>query len=323
MGAWNEEGVALVSRVADALDVFVDNHHRAARRVAVWSALKWLFIAVCVVAFAAFYWALYSPLLGAKADPYQPSVVVIEITGQIGKDAASAKKIVPLIQRACRQEMARGLVLKINSPGGSPTDAEQVMAALAACRKDHPDLPMLAVIEQVGASAALLIAAETGEVVANRYALVGSIGAVSVSMDVSSAAAQLGLAERVYASGPLKAGGSLLSANTPEQDAMMQALVDESARIFAGQVTASRGDRLKLDTPDLFSGRVWLADEALAIGLIDQVAVMDELMVERFPGLPTHTYRPTKTVGELINLKSMASGVAQAVVAELREVRVE
>lgn len=317
------EGLTIGGRVADALEAYVDTLHRSARRDAVWTIFKRAVFTLAAIVFVGFNLAVYAPLMGAKADPYKPSVVIVEIVGQIGRETARADKIVPLIHRACRQPVTRGVILRINSPGGSPTEAERIAAAVASCRKAHPDRPIVSVIEGVGASAAYLIATSATEIVANRYAVVGSIGAIATSVDASDAARHFGVVERTYASGPLKAGNGLFTQNSSDQDAMMQALVDGIAAEFAQQVRESRGDRLKLDTPDLFSGRVWMAEEAARIGLIDRVDVLDGYLERTFPGLATHTYRPTKTLNEYLGVEGVARAFAASLVTELGQVRIE
>ena len=317
------EALAVATRLADSVEDYVGALHRTARRDATWTIAKRVVIAVVAGLFALLYLAVYAPLMGAKSDPIHPAIVQVQIKGDIGRDEASADKVVPLIARACRQDNARALVLLISSPGGSPTDAERMVSAVHACRRDKPGLPIIAAIESVGASAGYLVAMSADTVVANRFALVGSIGAVMTSVDASAAAEQFGITERSYASGSLKAANGTFTQNTPDQDRLMQSLVDGVAQEFIAQVKASRGDRLKQDAEDLFSGRVWIASEAQAIGLVDHVGVLDDCLHASHPDLPLHIYRPTKTVNDFIGSKAWAKEVLVDVLADLRGVQVQ
>src|SRR5690606_34952158 len=120
----------------------------------------------------AFTWAaLYGPMLGWSRGPTGDVVAVIPVSGAIGaQPSASAKQLVPLIDRACRSKTTKALVLNINSPGGSPGDAARIAEALQVCKQDDRSTPVYAVIESTGASAAYLIAAGADEIYAGRYA---------------------------------------------------------------------------------------------------------------------------------------------------------
>jgi protease-4 len=311
-----------LERLADGLELWIDAQQRAGRRDAVWTIAKRSVLAILAVLFTAAYVVTYAQVMGATSSPVKPAVMVVPIEGQIGTDLASADKVVPLITKACDDPMARGMILRINSPGGSPTDGERIAAAIDRCRATHPKLKLTAVIERVGASAAYLIASRADEISANRFAMVGSIGAVMTSVDASAAAEQWGVTERTFASGPLKTANAWFTPNTREQDALMQTLVDGVAGEFRDQVIASRGDRLKTDTPELFSGRVWLAGEAVDAGLVDTVEVFEDHTRRLYPGLPTHTYRPVRTIYDHLGVKALLRDVAAEALADAREVQV-
>ncbi|MGH8463057.1 MAG: S49 family peptidase [Pseudomonas sp.] len=286
-----------------------------------WRIVKRTALSAMVVGGVMMWLALYAPMLGWTSEPTAKSLGVVPVQGVIGQNGATADEVVPAIERACSSRQTQAVVLRITSPGGSPTDAERIAAALDACRLSEPDAkpkPVIAVIEQVGASAAYMIAVHTDEIVANRYAMVGSIGAVMSSFDAHSALDKLGVKERIYASGVLKAGNSPWSPNSAEQDRLSQELVDGVARMFIDEVSERRGAKLK-PTPDMFSGRVWLSPTALELGLIDGVTTFEQLKAERFEDLPIHEFRPTKTLQEKLGLSALAREFAAGVVAEMKE----
>lgn len=252
--------------------------------------------------------ALYGPMLGWAPGPVEKSVGVIPITGEIGSGmSGSADTLVPAIEAACKSPHVEAVVLRVSSPGGSPAEAERIAGSLETCRsrKDGKRKPVIAVIETVGASAAYMISMKADEVIASRYALVGSIGAVMRSFDASAALADHGVRERVYASGSLKGSNSPWSKNTPEQDAANQELVEQVGDVFKAEVMKARGKKLH-PTADMFSGRAWLAGTALQMGLIDSVGTFEELKATRFKGLNVHQFRPRQTLQDKIGLKAMA-----------------
>ena len=255
--------------------------------------------------------AIYAPMLGWSSGPTQSSLAVVPIHGEIGRGSASANALVPAIERACKSKLSEAVVLRISSPGGSPTDAERIAGALAACRPSATgngpapkSKPVIAVIESVGASAAYLIAIQADEVISTRYSLVGSIGAVMRSVDAGEALGRFGVKERVYASGALKAGNSPWAANTPAQDALSQSLVDGIAQMFIAEVKARRGAKLK-PTPDMFSGRVWVGPDALRLGLVDGNSTFEALRDSRFKSLPVHEFRPTETFQDRLGMQAV------------------
>ncbi|OGU21744.1 MAG: hypothetical protein A2580_18010 [Hydrogenophilales bacterium RIFOXYD1_FULL_62_11] len=291
-----------------------------------WKIVKRLAISFIVLLGLVMWVSLYAPMLGWTAEPTGKALGVVPIQGQIGgRGTANAEQVVPAIERACKSRATQAVVLRISSPGGSPTDAERIVGALEACRPSGPDAkakPVIAVIEGVGASAGYLIAVHADETIASPFALVGSIGAVMRSVDAEEAAEKFGVRERVFASGPLKAGNSPLSSNTPAQDAMAQSLVDRMAELFIAQVKERRGDKLKPD-PEMFTGRVWLGQDALGLGLIDGLSTFEALKQDRFEDLPVHEFRPTETLQERLGLSSLVHELGAGIASGLTRTEVQ
>lgn len=294
------------------------------RRERAWTTIKRTGALLAVLAMLVIWATLYAPMLGWSKGPSTEGIAVIPITGGIGtgSPAGSARTLVPLIERACRSSQSKALVLAINSPGGAPGDADRIGQSLATCKADGRAIPVYAVIEGTGASAAYLIAARTDRIYAARYALVGSLGAVMRNIDAADLAHRLGVRERVYASGTLKSGNGTLSPNTPEQDALNQELVNSIGEIFTTQIRELRGKRLQ-DDPDLFSGRVWTAPDALKLGLIDEVGSLEELRQSALDGAPIHEYRPRETLQDRLGLTALVGTFASNLTSGLRETHLE
>jgi protease-4 len=299
----------------DTIAAYCIRRDRDERR---WVIVRRAFITLAVLMGVGTWVMLYAPMLGFQRGPTEPGIGVIPVTGVIGAPrGASADLLVPTIERACRAGRTRAVVLRIASPGGSPTDAERIGEALALCRQEgRPRKEVVAIIEGVGASAAYMIAANADHIVANRYAQVGSIGAVMRTYDAEGALEKLGVRERSYASGRFKTTNGMWSSNSPEQDELAQSMVDDVANLFIAEVQAARAGKLASD-PDLFSGRTWLAAEALELGLIDEIGVFDTVLRSRYEDLSVHEYRPRQTFHDRMGMDALVDRLGASIVARL------
>jgi len=293
----------------ESVQGLVEVHVSAKRRDANWQVIKRAFIGTVVLGVLCLYVVFYARALGFQTDPIARSVALVPIEGVIapGLDA-SAENIVPIIERACAAAHVDSLVLDINSGGGSPSEAERIIAAVKQCRSGDSDKPgkkVYALINGVGASAAYMIAMSADEIFAGRYSIVGSIGAIMRMNDASEMAHRLGIRELTYRSAPLKGGPSMLSGSTPADDAAANDLVVSMGRQFLSEVQKARGPALKLPEDEVFSGRVWTADQALSAGLIDEIAVLEELKESRFSGKKMHRYETKPSLVESMGLAQL------------------
>lgn len=312
-----------IERLVTVIEDGAEQMLRQSRSEVTWRLVRRTVILLFMLAAAVLWVAVYGPLIGLTAQPTTKVIGVVTIDGVIGRGSdAGADSVVPAISEACGNARVHAVVLRINSPGGSPSEADRIGRAIETCRRDGERKEVVAVIEGAGASAAYMVAVRADHVVAGEYSQVGSIGAVMRSFDAAEAVGRLGVHERVFASGALKAGNSAWSGNTPEQDALNQAMVDEAAGLFADMVRAARGDRLR-EEPDLFSGRTWLGDKAQALGLIDEVAVYEEVLGTRYPGLPTHTYKARKSIQDRLGFAALVQAVARGITAQLQTTELE
>ena len=253
--------------------------------------------------------------LGIRVGPSSGTVAIVHLSGVIDDvGLASGRRLVPLIDRTCANDDVEALVIKITSPGGSPSQAARIARALERCRASR-HIPILAVIEGQGASAAYLIAVSADRIVADPYAAVGSIGAVISGFEASGLLAKAGVQTRSYASGELKTMLSAWRPDTTPQAQAAQALVDDVAAVFVETVKHARGAQLKAD-PTLFSGRVWISAEARDLGLVDEVAVIDDVLARDFPELTPYHYTAQPTLPERMDLRAIGAGLWDAVLAE-------
>ena len=161
-----------------ALAYLADNAARNERRKGYWNTAKFLALGLVFLFAIVVNLHNFRRLWGLNADPARDSVALITISGGIGDmGKASATSVIPLIEQACRAERVTEVVLLIDSPGGSPTDADRIVSALKICKAAKR--PVVSVIGSMGASAAYMVAMHSDRIYASRYSLVGSIGAIT------------------------------------------------------------------------------------------------------------------------------------------------
>lgn len=188
---------------------------------------------------------------------------------------ASADNIIPALSNAFEDSSAKAVILQIDSPGGSPLEAERIYTVMNDLRQKHKK-PTIAVINTTGASAAYLVAIHADKIVAGRYSLVGSIGVIISTYNVSRLAERFNVERQNFTSGPLK---DFLDPLTPPTEAARkkaQDLVQYGAGQFIAEVKARRGAKLKPGV-DVFTGETWLGGEAKHLGLVDELGTLEQV----------------------------------------------
>lgn len=196
---------------------------------------------------------------------------VIDIEGMIAdKEAASADNIIGSLRAAFEDSKVKGVVLRINSPGGSPVQAGYVYDEIVRLRAAHPDIKLYAVISDLGASGAYYIASAADQIYADKASLVGSIGVTAAGYGFVETLGKLGVERRVYTAGEHKSFLDPFQPQKPEETVFWQGVLDTTHKQFIASVKKGRGERLKdKEHPELFSGLVWSGEQALPLGLID------------------------------------------------------
>ncbi|WP_437881153.1 S49 family peptidase [Pseudomonas sp. LRF_L74] len=216
---------------------------------------------------------LVVPILDLKkvAARGENHTALIEIRGMIMADeSASADNIVGSLRAAFDDPKTRGIILRINSPGGSPVQSGYVYDEIKRQRAEHPDVKVYAVITDLGASGAYYIASAADEIYADKASLVGSIGVTATTFGFVGVMEKLGVDRRVYTSGEHKAFLDPFQPQKADETAFWQGVLQTTHKQFIDSVRKGRGDRLKADQhPELFSGLIWSGEQALELGLID------------------------------------------------------
>jgi protease-4 len=216
---------------------------------------------------------LFTPLMDMeKSATRGPGyTAVVEVNGMIAdKESASADNIVGGLRAAFEDSKVKGVVLRINSPGGSPVQSGYVYDEIRRLRGLHPNIKVYAVITDLGASGAYYIASAADQIYADKASLVGSIGVTAAGYGFVGTMEKLGVERRTYTSGEHKSFLDPFQPQKAEETRFWQSVLDTTHRQFIASVKQGRGDRLKdKEHPELFSGLVWSGEQALQLGLID------------------------------------------------------
>lgn len=255
------------------------------------------------------------------ALPDEPYASVVRIEGAIGPDmGASYARLVPVLRQAFEAPGTTGVVLDINSPGGTPVQSSLIHDLILDLKTKH-NLPVIAVGSDLMASGAYFIASAADYIVANRSTVAGSIGVISAGFGFTGLMDKLGVERRVTTAGVSKSLMDPFRPITPSQEAKQRELLADIHEHFKEVVIAGRGERLKLDTPGLFEGVVWTGEKALAVGLVDSLGDVDSAAHGYLGVEKTHRFDRAKTlseyIGSVMSLKVMEQVQAALVSAPL------
>jgi len=314
-----ERLTALLERMEAPLTAFLKVTTKDRHGAAVWTLFKRGAIVLVFLVFALMYLFAYGTIMGMRPSVIKPTVAQVEIAGAIGpSELASADRLVPMIESLCAQPDVKALVLHINSPGGSPGDAERIGAAVDSCKvwplKDGKPVSVgkrrvVAVIDGLGASAAYMIAIHADEIVSNPTGMSGSLGVIVEGLKYYGLMAKAGITSYAYSTGPLKSMLSPYAKDTPQQQAVAQELANDAMQAFKSDVISHRL-HLKLDTPDLWSGRVWVAAQAKDIGLIDTIGLLEPTERREFPKLAVQKFEPTRDIHDALSMSSWVHAIS-------------
>jgi protease IV len=254
----------------------VQEQRRARRWGIFWRILSF------IVVLAIFATTFFSSGRSASAPPTSPHTALVDLSGVIeSKGDASAQVINESLRQAFESKSAAGIILRINSPGGSPVQSGLVFDEIRRLRALHADKKIVTVVEDVAASGGYYIAAATDAIYVDKASLVGSIGVRMDSFGFTEAMKKLGIERRVITAGENKALLDPFLPVDPKQKATVQAMLGDVHQQFIDAVKTGRGDRLKAN-PDLFTGMVWTGAKSVELGLADALGTVDSVAREVF-----------------------------------------
>ena len=263
-GQWERE---LVTKLATAA-------LREQRRARLWG----IFFKLLTFAYITFLLVLFVDWEGrAAVASGKKHTAMVELNGTIapGSDA-SADKVIAALQAAFKDENTQGVVLRINSPGGSPVQSQTIYDEMRRLRKAHPQIPLYAVVEDICASGGYFVAAGADRIYVGKASIVGSIGVLMNGFGFTGLMEKLGVERRLITAGENKAMLDPFSPLDEKDQQHVQALMKDVHEQFITVVREGRGKRLK-DSPDIFSGLIWTGQKSVELGLADGIGSLESV----------------------------------------------
>jgi protease-4 len=253
---------------------------------------------------------------GGSADTSTPHTALVKIQGEIASGAeASAELIVSAMRSAFEDKGAQAVVLLINSPGGSPVQAGIINDEIRRLKALH-NKPVYVVVEETCASAAYYIAAGADKIFVDKASVVGSIGVLMDGFGFTGLMDKLGVERRLMTAGENKGFMDPFSPQTDRQRVFAQTMLDQIHQQFIGVVKAGRGTRLK-ETPETFSGLFWTGQQAIEMGLADQMGNLDFVAREIVKAEELIDYTRKENVAERL-VKRFGASIGEGGVRALR-----
>ena len=229
---------------------------------------RWgMFIKLLIVAYIAVTTFAYFKTTNTVVSDEHTAIV--ELNGIIAQDSISAEEINQSLRNAFESKASVGVVLRINSPGGTPVQAAQINEEIWRLKERYPDKPFYAAVTDICASGGYYIAVAADEIFAHPSSIVGSIGVLMNGFGFTESMEKLGIERRLMTAGKNTAILDPFSPLVPSEQRHAQAMLDDVHQQFIEAVRKGRGDRLGND-PELFSGLFWSGEKAKQLGLIDQ-----------------------------------------------------
>ena len=300
-GAWERQ-------VLEKLVLEVVTEKRRSRR---WS-IFFRFVALGIVALV-----LFSGLIAEFGGPSTtgPHTALIELNGEISIDSqASADNINAALQDAFSDAQTKGVILRINSPGGSPVQASQIFAEVERLRAKY-NKPVYAVCEEVCASGAYYVAAAANDIYVNPASLVGSIGVLMEGFGFSGLMDKLGVSRRLLTAGANKGFMDPFSPMPEDQKTYALGMLEQIHKQFIAAVEKGRGKRLKVDD-QTFSGLVWTGESAVRQGLADGFSDVDTVARDKIKAPDIVDYTLHENVAERL-AKRFGAALGMGAVKEM------
>ena len=263
-GQWERE---LVTRLAGAA---LKEQRRARQWGIFFKLLTFAYITFLLVMFVD--WEGRADMASGKKH-----TAMVELNGTIapGSDA-SAEKVVAALQAAFKDKNTQGVVLRINSPGGSPVQSQTIYDEMRRLRHKYPQVPLYAVVEDICASGGYFVAAGADRIYVGKASIVGSIGVLMNGFGFTGLMEKLGVERRLITAGDNKAMLDPFSPLDEKDRQHVQLLMKDVHEQFISVVREGRGKRLK-ETPEMFSGLIWTGQKSVELGLADGIGSLESV----------------------------------------------
>ncbi len=248
------------------------NEQRKARRWGIFFKILTFAYLIAILAIAT-----YPRLKNEISNGERKHAAIIDVQGVIAEnEAASAEAIIEGLRDAVKDKNTKGIILNVNSPGGSPVQSAYVFDEIRRLKTKHPDIPIYAVVSDICASGGYYIAAASDKIFVNQASIIGSIGVVMNGFGFVDVLEKLGVERRLLTAGSHKAMLDPFSPVKESEAKHMQSLLDQVHQQFITAVRSGRGERL-VESVDMFSGLVWTGTEGVKLGLADDFGSVDSV----------------------------------------------
>jgi protease IV len=246
---------------------------------------------------------------------------LVELRGELDSDGrASADNVIAGLQAAFKEKGTQGVILKIDSPGGSPVQAGAINDEIRRLRAKYPDTPIYTVVEEICASGAYYVAVATDRIFVDKASLVGSIGVIMEGFGFVGTMDKLGVERRALTAGENKDFLDQFAPIVPRQKEYAQSMLDEIHQQFIAAVKQGRGARLK-ETPEMFSGLVWSGQRSIELGLTDALGSVNSVARDVIKAEDVVDFTQQETLADRVARKfgaSMGSTFASSVGRTMR-----
>ncbi|MCZ6579350.1 MAG: S49 family peptidase [Gammaproteobacteria bacterium] len=206
----------------------------------------------------------------SKSSAEGKHTALVKLSGIIASgEKAGAENVIMGLKSAFEDEDTAGVILEINSPGGSPVQSAYIYDEIKRLRSEHESIPLYVVVADIAASGGYFVAAAADQIYVNKSSLVGSIGVRMDSFGAVDLMKKMGVERRLLLAGKNKGLADPFLPEDPLQKAHLQQMLDEVHNHFIDAVRQGRGDRIS-QQDDLFSGLIWTGEKAIELGLVDE-----------------------------------------------------
>jgi len=237
---------------------------------------------------------------------------LVELQGVIAADEASSDRIIAGLQDAFKDKDTQGVILRINSPGGSPVQSGYINDEIRRLRAKYPKIPLYAVVEDICASGGYYVAVAADKIFVNKASIVGSVGVLMDGFGFTGTMEKFGVERRLLTAGENKGFLDPFSPVVPAQREYAQQMLNDIHQQFIAVVREGRGKRLK-ETPEMFSGLVWSGDKSIKLGLADALGSADYVAREVIKAENIVDYTPHEGIAERF-AKRFGAAAAKALV---------
>ena len=228
---------------------------------------------------------------------------MVELRGVISSESqASADNVTSGLQAAFKDTNTQGVVLRINSPGGSPVQAGYINDEIRRLRGLYPNIPLYAVVEDICASGGYYVAVAADKIFVDKASIVGSIGVVMDGFGFTGTMEKLGVERRALAAGENKKFLDPFAPVVPAQKAFAEKMLAEIHEQFINVVKQGRGKRLK-DSPEIFSGLMWVGQKSIEMGLTDALGSVDSVARDVIKAEDVVDFTPHENIAERVARK--------------------